>query len=191
LAETPGQPPLPAVHEELAALAKRLPPPGAARHLVGEQATRSRVLAEIAEHPWLHLACHAAQHDTDPSTSGFALWDGPLTIADLAGVRVPDAELAYLSACQTATGTALLADESVHLAAAMLLLGYRHVVATLWSVHDATAPVIADAFYAALPTHRDVSPLPAAQALHDAVARLRARRPADPLLWAPYLHIGA
>jgi CHAT domain-containing protein len=104
---------------------------------------------------------------------------------------VPDAELAYLSACETATGSPLLADESVHLAAAMLLLGYRHVVGTLWSVHDATAPLIAGAFYETLPTGRDVTPLPAARALHDAVARLRAHRPADPLLWAPYLHIGA
>lgn len=190
LPQTPHQAPLPAVREELEVLARYLPPPRSAHHLVGEQATRARVLADIPGHPWLHLACHAAQRHRDPSLSAFTLWDAELTVADLAGLRMDGAEFAFLSACQTATGSSHLSDEAVHLAAAMLLLGYGQVIATLWTIRDASAPLIVDGVYARLPTIRAGAPIPAATALHHAVEALRLTRPADPLLWAPYLHTG-
>ncbi|KAJ6487356.1 hypothetical protein DFH09DRAFT_841575, partial [Mycena vulgaris] len=41
-----------------------------------------------------------------------------------------------LSACQTARGAKGLQEESVHLAAGMLLAGYRGVIATMWSIMD-------------------------------------------------------
>ncbi|KAJ6529941.1 hypothetical protein DFH09DRAFT_934658, partial [Mycena vulgaris] len=46
-----------------------------------------------------------------------------------------------LSACQTARGAKGLQEESVHLAAGMLLAGYRGVIATMWSIMD-TLPLI-------------------------------------------------
>ncbi|CAE6487268.1 unnamed protein product [Rhizoctonia solani] len=44
--------------------------------------------------------------------------------------------LAFLSACQTATGDTNLPDEAVHLASGMLMAGYPSVIATMWSVMD-------------------------------------------------------
>lgn len=44
---------------------------------------------------------------------------------------LPDAELAVLSACQSATR-----DEGVHLAAAMLNAGYKSPIETMWSISD-------------------------------------------------------
>lgn len=55
-----------------------------------------------------------------------------------------------LSACQTATGDAKLPEEAVHLAAGMLAIGFQSVVGTMWSLGDADAPVVADAFYESL-----------------------------------------
>jgi CHAT domain-containing protein len=53
-------------------------------------------------------------------------------MADLIEQRDPGPrELAFLSACHTATGSPRGLDEAIHLAAAMQLLGYRHVIATL------------------------------------------------------------
>jgi CHAT domain-containing protein len=80
----------------------------------------------------VHLACHGSQRPEDPTESAFRLADGPLRMADLIEQRDPGPrELAFLSACHTATGSPRGLDEAIHLAAAMQLLGYRHVIATL------------------------------------------------------------
>ena len=47
----------------------------------------------------------------------------------------PNAELAFLSACQTAAGDEKTPEESAHLAAGMLAVGFKGVVATMWSIH--------------------------------------------------------
>jgi CHAT domain-containing protein len=95
--------------------------------------------------------------------------------------------LAFLSACETATGSPRALDEAIHLAAAMQLLGYRHVIATLWSIYDSPAPDIADAVYAIL---TDTDANHSAHALHHAITALRAQHPTEALTWAPYLHTG-
>ncbi|MGH3613795.1 MAG: CHAT domain-containing protein [Pseudonocardia sp.] len=152
--------------------------------------TVSRVLAELPNHAWVHLACHGSQHPTDPTASAFRLADGPLSVTDLIQQDRPGPrELAFLSACQTATGSTRIPDESLHLAAAMQLMGYRHVIATLWSIYDSMAPGVAATVYGTLATCT-LDADHAALALHHAVTVLRAKRPASPLAWAPYLHTG-
>jgi CHAT domain-containing protein len=82
----------------------------------------------------LHLACHGVQDGWDATQSGFCLGDGRLTIAKLMGLDLDNASLAFLSACQTATGDRKQPDQVMHLAAAMLFGGFKSVVATLWYV---------------------------------------------------------
>ena len=48
-------------------------------------------------------------------------------------------DLANLSACQTARGDLRLLDEALHLAGALHLVGYRHVLATMWSIAAAAS----------------------------------------------------
>jgi CHAT domain-containing protein len=189
--DTPGRTPLPAVPAELDVLAGYFPPPRRGHHLVAGDATRAAVLGALGDYPWLHLACHAYQDHDDSARSAFALWDGPVTLADLAALRTVPAELAFLSACQTAAGDTRLPDEAIHLAAAMQLLGYRHVIATLWTIADSPAPYVADTVYAQLTGKGSADASGAARALHHAVEALRTARPVSPLLWAPYIHIGA
>ena len=145
----------------------------------------------MANHSWVHLACHAGQEHADPDRSGFALWDGILTITDLAAQPTQRRELAFLSACQTATGSIRHLDEAIHLAAAMQFLGYRHVIATMWAIADSLAPAVAASVYAAVTRDGRPDPGLTARALHQAVSSLRQANPADPLLWAPYIHLGA
>jgi CHAT domain-containing protein len=142
---TPGLPPLPAVPAELEVLARHFPPGEESLQLAGPQATCAGVLTELATRSWVHLACHARQEHTDPDRSGFALWDGTLTITDLAVQPTHERDLAFLSACQTATGSVHHLDEAIHLAAAMQFLGYRHIIATMWSITDSRSPQVADA----------------------------------------------
>ena len=187
---TPGLPPLPAVRGELKVLARYFPPGEANHQLVESRATRAAALTAIADHSWVHLACHAGQEQADPDRSGFALWDATLTIADLAGQPTQGRSLAFLSACQTATGSVRQLDEAIHLAAAMQFLGYRHVIATMWTIADSPAPFIADAVYTTLTHSGKPDPGRTAEALDQALRSLRQLDPTNPLLWAPYIHLG-
>ena len=200
---TPGQAELPAVPAELDRIHVRYPittrleSPSSddLRHRrppdPGTQPTIAKVLAELPRHSWVHLACHGSQTVTNPAESGFWLTDGPLRIIDLAEQHdLGPCELAFLSACQTATGSPWALDEAIHLAAAMQLLSYRHVIAALWSVHDSRAPDLAEAIYTMLTITGEPDANHAAHALHHAVSALRTEHPTDPFAWALYLHTG-
>lgn len=161
-----------------------------------EGATTASVRAVIDRHPWIHLACHGSQHSADATRSAFALYDGPLSLLDLMRTVADDAELAFLSACQTATGDEKNPEEAVHLAAGMLAVGFKGVVATMWSIRDEDAPVVVDAYYRKLIELRAsgtlrVGETGAAYALHEAVRVLREKvGEADFARWAPFVHLG-
>ena len=90
------------------------------------------VVDKLPQATIFHLACHGEQDLKDPLNSGFGLRDGRLTVATLMKLDLKNALFAYLSACETAKGDANQPDQSVHLAATMLFVGFRSVVATMW-----------------------------------------------------------
>lgn len=195
---TPGKTPLPGTVDEGHRIQQLL----ADSHIAGQvlnddQATASAVSAVIAQYPWVHLACHGSQHPSDATQSAFHLYDGPLSLADLMRTTSDDAELAFLSACQTATGDENNPEESVHLAAGMLAVGFKGVVATMWSIGDAVAPVVVEAYYRRLIQLRTSGTVPngqtgAAYALHEATNVLRKKvGESNFVQWAPFIHFGA
>jgi CHAT domain-containing protein len=147
-------------------------------------------------HDWVHLACHGVQATSgDPTQSAFFLYDGALALAQLMRMELPRAELAVLSACQTATGDAQLPDEAVHLSAGMLAAGFGSVVATTWSIADEDGPVLSDAFYEALKRNLEQrrlgEDLGVAYALHEAVAALQEKVGELKFArWVPFVHFG-
>jgi CHAT domain-containing protein len=186
---TPSERDLECAQDEADDIAGRLP---GADVLAGGQATHAAVLAALPEHSWAHFACHATSSTDDTSAARLLLadhQDHPLTVREIAGLRIPRAELAFLSACDTARGPVKLADEAVHITGAFHMAGYPHVIGTLWSVDDEIAAEVARNVYASLTTpHPD--PAAAAQALHDAVREIRGRHPGLPALWAAHVHVG-
>lgn len=80
----------------------------------------------------LHLACHGYYSPTNPLDSGFVMGDKMLTVAELMALNLPNAFLAFLSACETARTTDSQPDQAVHLAATMLFTGFKSVVGTMW-----------------------------------------------------------
>jgi CHAT domain-containing protein len=82
----------------------------------------------------VHLACHGTQDQRNPIQSGFYLGNGRLTIKRLMELRMNNPLLAFLSACETATGDNKQPDQVMHMAAAMLFCGFKGVIATMWSV---------------------------------------------------------
>ncbi|KIJ46650.1 hypothetical protein M422DRAFT_249807 [Sphaerobolus stellatus SS14] len=88
-------------------------------HLNDEKATVKNVSEEMGKNQWIHLACHGIQDVKDAVKSAFALHDGKLHLETLMSTSLENAQFAFLSACQTATGDEKLPDEAVHLAAGM------------------------------------------------------------------------
>jgi len=152
--------------------------------------TVERVLEQMGQCNWIHLACHGVQDLHTPTKSAFILADGHLKLEEIIKYPLPHAEFAFLSACQTAAGDAKLADEAVHLAAGMMLAGYRSVIATMWSMYDEDGPVVTDMVYSELLKDGKADHTRAAYALHKAVQKLRlSGRPF--LAWMPFIHMGS
>ncbi|MCC0100270.1 CHAT domain-containing protein [Streptomyces flavotricini] len=191
--EAPGASPLRGVMEEVALLQALLP---GATLIAGAEATKEVVLAALADHDAVHLACHAMTDVHAPGTSRLLLADhesAPLTVAELSALYLPGRQLAMLSACSTSEISPDLTNEALHLTGAFQLAGFRHVTGALWPVSDATAGEVSRAFYAHLTASGTRPPRTdeAAFALHAAVRELRAAYPATPTIWASYIHTGA
>jgi CHAT domain-containing protein len=188
---TPGYNPLPETKTELAYIKGHMRAPLYYTELDDHNATAAAVLAAMKQNDWVHFACHASQELDDPTESGFFLHDGTLSLAKITQESFKNKGLAFLSACQTARGDTNLPDEAVHLASSMLVAGYPSVIATMWSVKDADAPVIADKVYGELLKDGRMDHRDAAKALHIAVNHLRAKRGEMAFeRWVPFIHIG-
>lgn len=159
--------------------------------LEGENATVDAVLKSMDKYNWVHFACHATQQTDNPGQSAFHLHDGNLTLSEIAKKSFMNKGLAFLSACQTATGSKALPDEAIHLAAGMLMAGYRSVIATMWAIQDEDAPEVARHVYEDLLDGGKMDFTKAARALHEAVTRLRNEVGEKSFeRWVPFVHIG-
>ena len=161
--------------------------------LMESGATVENVVMGMQESNWVHFACHGVQEISDPTKSSLLLAKGAnLTLLDMSRLSLPHAGLAYLSACQTATGAEHLSEEAVHLTAGMLSAGYRGVIGTMWSISDDDAPKVADAVYAHLLKDTNPDLTQAAFALHEAVKKLcnESEGKKSFFSWVPYIHVG-
>ncbi|KAH9919316.1 CHAT domain-containing protein [Fomitopsis serialis] len=178
---TPGQVPLLAAEHEMLAIAQLIGQydPQGVTVLKDSAATVEHTLQSLAECNWVHLACHGVQDMTEPTSSAILLWNGRLTLAEIIKLSLQDAELAFLSACETATG-----DKSC-----MLLAGYKGVIATMWSIQDEDGPVVASKVYDQLLDGKIPNAMRAAEALHNAVLELQ-QKGASFERWVPFIHMG-
>ena len=149
------------------------------------------VIEGIEAHSWVHFACHGVQDTIEPTKSALCLHDKRLELSTIITKSLSHADFAFLSACQTATGDEKLSEEAVHLAAGLMLAGYSSVVATMWSIRDKDAPVIAGHVYTELFSNTEPDSTGAAAALHRAVKLLR-QEVGDLafLSWVPFIHVG-
>ncbi|CAA7270857.1 unnamed protein product [Cyclocybe aegerita] len=200
---TPDQSPLPKTENEVESIRQHCISTGQPLEWLNKsEATISNILQGMTNHNWVHLACHAVQRVDAPTQSAFCLHQGRLELSEIIArcKSLPLAELAFLSACQTASGDEKLSEEAVHLAAGMMLAGYKSVVATMWSIRDRDAPLVADGVYRQLlcrpetgSTMREERPdsTRSAHALHCAVRELREVVGEKAFIaWVPFIHFG-
>ncbi|MEY9989226.1 tetratricopeptide (TPR) repeat protein [Streptomyces sp. V4I8] len=192
LPETPGAMPLSGALAEADAVRSLFT---GARVLSSREAVAERVLAELPRSAWAHFACHAVTDPDAPSRGRLLLHDHQrrsFSVADISRLRLPNAELAYVSSCSTAQPGHRLFDEAIHLASSFQLAGFRQVVATLWLLQDRVGVEFATRIYrhlAASGTSRGA--VDAATAVHRATCTARDRYPNFPALWAGHVHVGS
>jgi len=179
---TVPEPDLPEVEREAELVMRRLP---GTRRLHGADATVDALARLLPRHRYLHAACHGVAREGLRLDAGTYL--SPLRLSQ---IPATSAEFAFLSACETATPDPDVLDEAVHPAAVLHFGGFRQVVASLYPVQDATAPLVADSVYAGMTEGGGLDPARAAWCLHSALAELRRAHPALPGRWVPYIHVG-
>ncbi len=169
-----------------------------------EKPTRDKVLSCLNDYQIVHFSCHGYSSAGNPSESKLLLTDwemSPLTVSDFTSLNLQAPQLAYLSACHSASSRDLsLLGESINLSSAIQLAGYPTVIGTLWQVTDKHSTEIAKDVYNWILVENKLNTERSAESWHRAVRSLRERTrilpgftkdvPDDPLIWAPYIHIG-
>ncbi|KAL5478973.1 hypothetical protein ACEPAI_2260 [Sanghuangporus weigelae] len=173
------------------------------KQLLDDQATPEVVLRRLRRVQWVHFVCHGLL-DEEPFNSSLMLSGGNLTLLDIARANLPNAELAFLSACHTAEQHPKAAmDEVLHLSSAMQFCGFRSVIGTMWQLLDRDGPFFSLSIYTDLMRELgegEVRFKRAAAAVREAALRLKERgdEGLDGLRvemkaerWVNLVHIGA
>lgn len=138
---------------EVAALAHLYP---AAQVLAGREATARRVACAMNGAATAHLVAHGRFRADNALFSALDMADGPLTVFDLEAIGEPP-DLLVLSSCDAGRSDVQPGDELMGVAATMLSLGSRAIVASVAPVPDAGAPAVMTAFHEALLAGRSAS----------------------------------
>ena len=165
--------------------------------LLSKRATPSNVVDGLRSHRFSHFACHGILQPGKPFDASFKLYGGErLTLLNIVRSHFPSADFAFLSACHTAEITdESIADEALHLTAAMQYCGFRSVVGTMWALADTDGRDMAGDFYKTMYSDEEaLAGVPyyarSARALRDAVQNLR-RRKVTLERWVNFVHFGA
>ena len=167
------------------------------RTLISEMATPETVIEGLREHRFAHFVCHGVLEIGKPFDASLELHKGNLTLLAIIRSQLPAAEFAFLSACHTAELTeGSVADEGLHLAAAMQYCGFRSVVGTMWAMADTDGADLSKHFYKAIFADKaDQNRVPyherSARALQTAVQKLRRKRGITLERWVNFVHYGA
>ena len=187
---------LPGVNGEIRVIERALKKKIEVTGLISSEATPSSVLEGLRGSQFAHFACHGKLETGKPFDASFKLYRGSrLTLLDIVRSRLPDAEFAFLSCCHAAEITKeSVADEALHLTAAMQYCGFRSVVGTMWAMADTDGRDLAKNLYRSLFSSQDSS-VPyherSAGALRDAVQKLRCKRGITQERWVNFVHYGA
>jgi len=158
----------------------------------GNEATVARVTTTVANSSYAHFATHGFINSLDPKESYLLLAGHPdrLSVKDLVEdnykLSLTGTRLVTLSACDTNIGGFDPSAVYSSLSRAFSKAGAPTVVASLWSVNDASTRDTMTRFYKEL-----VAGLPKGEALRRAqLATMSDKRFSHPYYWAPFVILG-
>lgn len=173
---TPGYPSLPHASKEVEMLQHYFKSINVDSVEPGRQV--ENIKTHLPSYSIFHFAGHGHTDPDDPLQSCLVLGDQksePLTVGSLFDIdlRRKPPFLAYLSACGTSqVNDQTLVDESIHLISAYQLAGFRHVIGTLWAVHDEMCVDMARLVYEGM-RDEGMTDESVCRGLHDAGRKLR------------------
>ena len=167
---------------------------------VGAQATEDRAKAEMARFRILHFATHGILDGANPLYSHLVLSqsgsdsseDGLLEAREIMNMNL-EADLAVLSACQTARGRISTGEGVIGMSWALFVAGCPTTVVSQWSVEsDSTTKLMIDFHRALLSLNRDSARVHgSAQALREAALKmLKSPGYRHPFYWAGFIVVG-
>jgi CHAT domain-containing protein/Tfp pilus assembly protein PilF len=175
---------LPGARNEAIAIAKLLN----TDPLLGNQATKSQVLAQMPKASIIHLATHGLLNPMNGDIPGaIALApngadNGFLSAREIFDLKLT-ANLVVLSACDTGRGE-ITSDGVIGLSRSFIAAGVPSVIVSLWAVNDDSTNVLMSNFYRNLKTNPNK-----AQSLRQAMLTTMEQYP-DPKYWAAFTLIG-
>lgn len=184
-------PPLPYARQEAAAILA-LAPPGGRTLVAGPAASRAAVVAgDLRDYRFLHFAAHGTFDDPGGGRlvlarvdeRGRPAADGFLHLADIYGLDLR-ADLAVLSACQSALGQEVRGEGLVGMTRGFFYAGAERVLVSLWNVDDQASVELMERFYRGV-LREGLSPAAALQRAQDAVRRETRWR--APYYWAGFV----
>jgi CHAT domain-containing protein len=188
-----GLPPLPFAELEVRRL-QQLYGPDRSRIYLGAEARESRFKAEAGDAKVLHLATHAILDNASPLYSHLLLTpeggassdDGFVEAWELMNLHL-GAELAVLSACETARGRVGAGEGMIGISWALFVSGVPTTVLSQWKVDSASTSQFMIVFHESLRRGENE-----AQAIQHAALELR-KNPSyqHPFYWAPFVMVGA
>lgn len=172
--------------------------------LQGAGANEPALRRALSGKRYLHLATHALVGGgreslfaslvltPPPSDPDDASVDGFLQLHEIYALKLPEVELAVLSACDTNRGPHLEGEGVFALSRGFVAAGARRVIASHWAVDDAsTAALMGAMFEQVVAEQRAGRAIPFAKALHEAKRRVRRQTQwASPYHWAPFVLMG-
>jgi len=190
--------PLPEAKAEVAALAAAVRTP-LKRVLVGRLAEEKTFKALAPQYATIHLATHGVLDNRDPldsyllltKTDGDPENDGLLRAREIMDMHL-NADLAVLSACETANGRMSPGEGVIGMSWAFFVAGARSVVVSQWRVNSSSTSQLMKNFYEALARQNDPNSRDKSQALREASLRLlKDRRYRHPFYWAGFVLVSS
>jgi CHAT domain-containing protein/tetratricopeptide (TPR) repeat protein len=192
----PGAAQLPNAGREVRSLVELYGAKGA-KTLTGGEATRQAWLSAAPDYRVLHIATHGILNPANPMYSWLSVApgkdsaDGALEARDILAGNL-HADVAVLSACDTARGGVLSGEGLVGMSWAFLAAGARSTVVSQWGVDSAGTSDLMLAFHRNLKVVLDGdSQVGRAQSLQKAMLAIRRMpRYSHPFYWASFVMIG-
>ena len=157
--------------------------------LTGDEATETAIKAKLPQAGVIHLATHGLFDGFQGLQSSIALApssqdNGLLTASEILDIKL-NADLVVLSACNTGRGE-ITGDGVIGLSRSLFLAGTPSVLVSLWSIPDAPTAELMTDFYQNLYQKN----LDKAQALRQAMLKMKEQYPKAPRKWAAFTLIG-
>ena len=150
-------------------------------------ATRRAAIKDVTGVDVAHYSCHGRFDFEEVEQSSLLLSGGMLTLRDIFNeVRLPNASLVTLSACETGMALPRQGDELAGMVQGFVYAGTPTVMASLWAVNDAATRYLFERFYEHYTTG-----IATVEALRTAQQELRQHNYAHPYYWAAFQAVGA